>query len=375
MAAIDDGVLLRTLSALEVRETSAGIAACKAHVEHAIASRNAPLKLFRTVDELCSMTRTVSTRAPTYDEINAVYPEVGEMSRSNCHNGQRKLALALLEFIALAISTLRIDESKVTVLYPGASGVAAAAAAEVFQHARFVLYDPAPNTLDLMPPASRSKFLILRKRTATVPYGRLILFTEGGGLFDDREAAKYAGIENLLFVSDIRMYRTENRIAKDMCDQQRWVVATKAAGYMLKFRMPYAWNKEVEERYSEAASGPGVQRVPAAEASPDCIPYLDGKLFLQLYPKQASAELRLIGFPRRSKYVVRPYHTKEIEDALALFNAVYRGHATFSAYRSTGGYERVVEHRIAFQLLSHLKLTKSRYNVEQMMAFVASVAC
>jgi hypothetical protein len=55
-------------------------------------------------------------------------------------------------------------------------------------------------------------------------------------------------------------------------------------------------------------------------------PYLDGQCYIQLYAREASAELRLIG---TEGVKLKRYSLKEIEETMAAFNTVHRSHTCF----------------------------------------------
>jgi hypothetical protein len=129
--------------------------------------------------------------------------------------------------------------------------------------------------------------------------------------------------------SDIRMSSENNEagIVQDMLQQQRWTRELEARAYMFKFRIPYSDVESLTDRYH--AAWPGVRRKRGS------FPYLAGKLHIQLYPQHSSAELRLLGFSsapqKQPKYSHAMYSIAGIEDAMALYNLVYRGNAMFAA--------------------------------------------
>ena len=59
--------------------------------------------------------------------------------------------------------------------------------------------------------------------------------------------------------------------------------------------------------------------------------YLDGELYIQLYGRPKTAELRLMGARRTDgSYGIRHFSPLTIEDTMAMFNTVYRNHANFT---------------------------------------------
>ena len=106
--------------------------------------------LFRTVDEFSIWSRPAPP-PPPYSDIDRIRDELDVLSVLNCHNGQKKLTLSVLEFLAFSLMKLKCAQNEVIVVYAGASGLASVVAANIFKDVKFVLYDPAPNTVALMP--------------------------------------------------------------------------------------------------------------------------------------------------------------------------------------------------------------------------------
>jgi hypothetical protein len=76
------------------------------HLEAAVASRTGrPIKVFRTLDEF----EPPGGMVP-YAAMSA-QPLALELSVLNCHDGQRKLVLGVLEFLVAALKHLRCDAS------------------------------------------------------------------------------------------------------------------------------------------------------------------------------------------------------------------------------------------------------------------------
>jgi hypothetical protein len=355
------------------------------HIESAIGSYEHPIRLFRTVDEFVKYSSGVTSDSLTYADMNDKLPELDNMTAFNCHHGQKKLVMSLLEFIADALKTLRTPEEELTVVYPGASGLAVSVAATIFQRARFVLYDPAPNTTELIPESKRHMFSVFRTKHAKIPMqaNRVIVYTEKAGYFDDAEALKFADVPNVLLVSDVRMVRIEQKIAEDMRNQQRWILLSGAVAYMVKFRIPYKWNASIKSCYdlrNITTIEPKRKIVILDDGHPKELQYLDGGLYIQLYPKQKTAELRLIGYAPKNVYKIRNYKIGEIEDALALFNAVYRSHACFKTGRHSASfftdkfpsYEKVAEYDIALRILASIGGAKKSDDVMALLSIIES---
>lgn len=363
----------------------------EAHLRRAQDSYATPLPLFRTLEDAAAA--AVLAAPVPYAAVEAS-PALRKLTVTNCHDGQRKLTLALLDFVSLALQRLRCAQQDVVLVYAGASGLASAVASAVFPALRMVLYDPDPNVISHMRglrPRDKADMAVFRGLAAVDPRAyagrRLVVFTDAAGFFNDR-VANYcratllprSGARHLLFVSDIRSdpgrgFPSEPQIARDMQDQMRWTMLTGCSAYMHKFRIPYASAPQAEEaariRRDLGAFPRDAFRVVSSPhstpPSPSSFPYLDGQLHIQLYGRQRTAELRLVGFPvaREAQntnatkkrggtcFAVREYDVGGIEDRMATFMFAYRGHARFDAGRAwtpnpplPASYEVMAEHLI-----------------------------
>lgn len=334
MSCADEGLLAEIAAGMRKRGDHPS-QLLASHLDKALASRRKPMRLFRALDAAPFKAGV----GLTYRTLNAL-PEAPALASTNCHNGQKKLTLTLLEFLAVALT--KVDAADALVVYPGASGLATVIAAQLFPALKFVAYDPAPNTLQLMPPFEDKA---VYRDVPDRPDGskRLLVFTDRAGWFDDascdyvrRVLLPATGRSRVLFVSDIRAEREEGAIARDMLNQARWAVRLAPDSYMFKFRLPYqnaaaacvAFGRELGAFLSpKGAPGRGPH-----------LPYVAGKLYVQPYARPTTAELRLVGHgPVRATF----YSVARIENAMALFNAVYRGHARFG--RRAVPYEEAVE--------------------------------
>lgn len=338
--------LLKTIrSNLDTDDREEG-ALCK-HLQAAETTFQCPMRPFRKLDDFIP----ASKQLPSYMYM-ATSRKTQILSSVNCHNGQRKLTFSLLEFIYTSLCSLRCSDRDVVIVYAGASGLAAAVAMAVFPDLQMLLYDPMPNLLSMMPPGpdrlSRSVY-----RNTSMPArndfdvrNRLHVFTSHAGWFTDQTALHIrhelfplTKRHHILFVSDVRAKTGEHFIAMDMVNQQRWAVKLGADAYMFKFRIPYPETAEDASSLTSTYEGACAQLISRGlvTASPrvlhtsttPSIPYLDGDLYVQLYGRPRTAELRLIGMKKNSKYAMRRYNLPEIEDKMAVFNYVYRTHAAY----------------------------------------------
>lgn len=295
-------------------------------------------------------------------------PTLRMLTVTNCHDGQRKLTMALLEFVSYSLKKLKCPAKDVLLVYPGASGLASAIASSIFPSLRMMLYDPAPNTLSHMPGSFHDKAVFYHANDmhpSAYENKRLAIFTGKAGWFDDGVATfcknvvrPYFGAKHLLFTSDVRSNIGEYDIAENMHEQMRWTVLTGCSAYMHKFRMPYLDDDQtprVLRRYADlsdipahlyqykrdianSVSGASSRVTPIDDNDNIRIPYLDGELHVQLYARQRTEELRLMGLRpgRDDKFLVRDYHVQNIENKMATFNAMYRSHARFCSSSSIG---------------------------------------
>lgn len=282
-------------------------------------------------------------------------PTLRKLTITNCHDGQRKLAMALLEFVASGLLRLGCAPEDVLLVYAGASGLAGAIASSVFPGLRMVLYDPAPNTLSHMPGSFKGKAVFtdtFRVDPSSYASKRLAIFTEKAGWFGDDAArfcrdvvAPYFKKRHVFFTSDVRSERGELDVARDMHDQMRWTMLTGCSAYMHKFRLPYmdsADTPRVLRVYNDLSDMPADlfayhrrregDQPQLQEQKTTTVPYLDGQLHVQLYARQRTDELRLVGFrDEDGKFAVRDYSVQSVEDKMATFNTIYRSHARFAS--------------------------------------------
>jgi cap2 methyltransferase len=200
-----------------------------------------------------------------------------ERKRTTLHLGQRKLLLSEVDFLSDFASPGD------TVVYAGAApGIHIGLLAQLFPRLRFELYDP---------------------REFTVKKSKAIKTTVG--FFTDETARKYAGRDDVLFVSDIRVgtegrHPNEAEVAKDMEMQMDWVRIMNPRAAMLKFRPAYDSEKPVR--------------------------YLAGVRRLQAWAPQTSTETRLVA---TRPYTTTEYSPKDHEGRMFHLNSVVRESAQF----------------------------------------------
>lgn len=355
---------------------------CMIHIDRVRESYANPIKLYRTLGEM------ESKNLMTFREVDED-KTLSELSQINCHNGQRKLTLSVLEFLAQALKKDKSEGIK-TVVYAGASGLAAVVAAKIFERVRFVLYDKQPNTVDLISKSFSDVVIHRSKHDVPDTSKRIVVYQEW---FDDDEAFKFSKMKDILFISDVRGDDTsEIEIARDMRAQQRWAVLTGSEAYMFKFRVPYEWSQEIEEAYNDiehleiAAKKIGKKfKSPIKKTSSNDgneIEYLDGEAHIQLYARPKTAELRLIGFKHKNDtYKTRKFNIAEVENKMATFNAFYRSHAmywygrhckTFFSPNNFAGYDAVSEFAIASQCNSLLGRSTTLVSIKSTLSEISA---
>lgn len=371
------------------------------HLESCLHSYKKPKSIKRRLKELDYL----SEPEVTYTDISKLQ-ETRKLSLSNCHDGQRKLTMSVLEFVANSLNKLNCNEEDVMVVYIGASGLASGICSLVFPKMFFLLYDPDPNILDYLPEEVKHKTSIYKQTNKMKTLNKdkpLTIFTERAGFFDDL-SAKYCydvyfkqlvNKKYLLFISDIRLGSDlkETDIVNDMKNQMHWTTEIHADRYMHKFRIPYIDEiKKKEEAntillsYNDAIHNPNFSLSSHIdEQSNNNFLYLKGDLYIQLYGPQRSVELRLHGSKNKktNKYDLSRYNFKEIENKLALFNTIYRSHCAYKYNDLVSSYEIVAEQSIMdlckvsekqYDELNTIMIRKFPYKIDHMTCILHSAS-
>ena len=313
------------------------------HLDIARQSSNEPVLLPRTMADLSSR-----MGSGPYDQSALI----ARTLRSNQHRGQRKLSVALIEFLCEAHGRQFAETRRVSpllVVYAGASILAALAAHDLFPRDRFICYDPCREmTVSVAIRELGGRSSILRDKvhitTTSMHPGSvaralrarpILLFTDAVGTFDIECCKLNASIQKLIgyelaFVSDVRRHISagpakELAIAEDMANQAIWTRALCVRFYCLKFRLPFRADQAIRGHYERLARCMSAQ-MPYAH---DVLPYFDGTCYLQKFARTASTELRMIGCRHPS---IKHYSLNDVESTLAPFNAVHRGHTVFRPY-------------------------------------------
>ena len=238
------------------------------------------------------------------------------------HWGQRKLLLALLQFLTLAYNEYKSLEGA-TVLYIGAaSGHNIAFIADMFPEVEFHLYDPAQFDDSLRSRGNvhlyNEYFLDETSETWASFEGRLLLVSDirtapdeqdtgetapsRGGRKDGRGGHYAPNKGRRAAPSSQDALRARNdHVEENMRLQERITLAVKPAAYSLKFRLPWEYSKG------------------------DVYKYLPGKIYIQAYPPPNSTETRLVNFVKQWGDNDGKFDVHEYDGKLAFHNDVERG--------------------------------------------------
>jgi len=283
----------------------------------------------------------------------------------NGHEGQRKLCIAMIEFIT-EVQAHRQHEHRpldvsgippLLVVYVGSSIMAAAAGRDAFPGTKFVCFDPSwKMTVPVLHRESgaygtrimEERVRVLKNSSgyalsAALKWRDVAFVTDSAGKFTDETCEcvkdllrRMPGYE-LAFVSDVRSpvrqtpAEKESAIARDMADQARWVAKLGARFYSLKLRLPFEATSEIRAIYETACdsfpAGPeGRRPLDVPGLSETRVPYLSGRCVLQKFARNMSTEMRLMGMEAPSVVV---YDIRDIERTFFPFNTVHRCNTRF----------------------------------------------
>ena len=274
----------------------------------------------------------------------------------NGHGGQRKLCLAMIEFLSNVHShRIRTGQSgPLLVVYAGSSIMAAIAGCDAFPGTKFVCFDPAWRmTIPVLyrESGSRAAFIMgHRVRTmkhlsvnsihAALENHDVVFLTDHAGKFSDATCEPMLALHSqmqgydLAFVSDVRSVarqtpaQKEITISADMASQARWVKMLDVSYYSLKLRLPFTMTPEIYQRYVSVCSLFGeVDENNSTRGNK--LPYISGRCVLQKYARNMSTEMRLMGV---SKPSVKWYDICDIETTFFPFNTVHRGNTKFMVH-------------------------------------------
>lgn len=217
-------------------------------------------------------------------DLRKMYRNQSSESCRNAHIGQRKLLLSEMNFLCSATQT----NSALTILYVGAApGHHLVILSKLFQKCKFILYDGAPFAKELHDDPTR--------------------FELHNEYFTNETCQKYKDIENLIFISDIRLSAPdknvfEDQVSRDMEVQRDWVRLLRPKLSLLKFRLPYFLKHG------------------------DTYRYLQGTLYYGIWPKRSSGESRLLVTREDLDKPEVDYDFQAYEETMAYHNDIRRPH-------------------------------------------------
>lgn len=210
------------------------------------------------------------------------------------HWGQLKLYLATLEFICLYCNKMELPKPKV--VYAGsAPGYNISILSEQFPEIEWDLWDPAP--FGIRPVE-----------------GKINIFNT---YFTDDVAMEYAREgDRILFISDIRTVNStevhpdvaEREVWSDMIMQQNWVKIINPYRAHLKFRLPFQYQHNEDQRL---------------------VRYLNGDVLFQAYVGPTSTETRLVPVKINDMYQEVDWDAFKYESQMFYFNTVIREKARY----------------------------------------------
>ena len=259
------------------------------------------------------------------------YRARGGVPVARTHVGQRKLALAEVDFLSRNAHLSR------TVVYAGAGpGIHFPVIARLFPEHRFILYDLTPYEFADLSSARQKQFRLDAESAASV----MSRIDARVGYFTDETAAELADEfdGDVLFISDIRTGSSslkpgisvearrkkerafEEQVMENQTAQLRWAETMGFRAAQLKFRLPYGIG-DGGGKYAEGSK----------------YEYADGIAYLQAYPPLCSTETRLeVAGPIAPGETVprKLWDRAEYDDVMFYHNNIRR---------EFGDYESVVE--------------------------------
>ena len=254
--------------------------------------------------------RYIFTEEDTYvnkDDPEENYQRRTYVNKSNFGWGQRKLGLALIQFLTIYLTN---SVKNPQVVYAGAAtGENIEFVSNLFRNVRFHLYDP--RAFNISPEKNKGVYIYEGDDSKIKPHHNIILYTgDTYGWFTDNVANKWAEYQrinnNVYFMSDIRSVnhlevsdeQFEAGVIRDMINQSNWHKIIKPIKSQLKFRLPYDIGVIENKKF----------------------PYLAGIIYKQIYNKPSSTESRLVPLGY-DDYV---YDFKEYESKMFYFNSVIK---------------------------------------------------
>jgi hypothetical protein len=266
-----------------------------------------------------------------YDQIKDTLKwGVNKKEDRSCYWGQLKLLMSEIEF--LEIISKEINLADYLLVYVGsAPGTHLNLLCLFYPELTYLLYD-------------------IRKIEVTP--GKNIYMIDGeNGMFTDakiKEVLTIADGKPIIYINDMRLDTSDERVWADMYNQQKWGIMMNADYMFLKFRLPYGddlvhtksinninnANTDIsnitENEFFKNNIGEIKDKLiyilpKKTDYSNDYnVNYLHGTIYLQCYEPNKSAETRLFVKKINNKYQYTTYNYREYEEKLNFFNIIIR---------------------------------------------------
>ncbi len=275
----------------------------------------------------------------------------GQEKIFNCHDGQRKLLYSEIEYYNYLGKIYDLNE--ILVVYVGSGeGLHMSFIFDLFPQLDFILIDPNKSLCKHPYMKNKDKVIQINEYYTDSFYLKIKKLNKKN--------------KKIAFMSDIREDLDELEIWKNMIQQQLWCIQLDSIAYLLKFRLPYYYEKfNINDfKYflplSEQKSIYEFKNNKNLKNKFDLI-YLKGDIFLQIYAPSKSTETRLMYIRKPNEFFTfKYYNLKDYEDQCFYFNTIGRQYnykyenSELMKYNLLGfdnGYESVCEYLIINQYI------------------------
>jgi len=226
-----------------------------------------------------------------------------------CYWGQKKLLMSEIQFLTRVAKTLKITNFKdYAVVYLGAAaGFHLPILYKMFPELIWLLYDPAP----------------FSNVVHEHPKGKSYVSTYNMFFTDETLKHVKENCQNrkILFISDIRVDTEQTAVITDMRNQANWGIGLDADFMLLKFKLPYEDLEQIPKNNKDL----NFDKKKLTNPSYTCknkksMVYLNGDVYLQLYPPPYSNELRLFVEKKKNKFKLGEYNYKNIRYKIDNYN-------------------------------------------------------
>ncbi len=265
----------------------------------------------------------------------------------NCHDGQRKLLYSEIEYYNYLSKIYDLND--ILVVYVGSGeGLHMSFIFDMFPQLDFILIDPNKSLCDHPFMKNKEKVIQINEYYTDSSYLKI------------KELNKKN--KKIAFMSDIREDLDELEIWKNMVQQQLWCIQLDSISYLLKFRLPYLYEKfnKKDFEYFLPLSDKKSNYEFKDNNEYDVV-YLKGDIFLQIYAPSKSTETRLMYIRKPNElFTFKNYNIRDYEDQCFYFNTLGRQFnykyensdlMKFNLLGFDDGYESVCEYLIIQQYI------------------------